>query len=397
MSTIDNNNGENKKIKHIMIIHNNIIQSDKDPRPGKHPSKKNFSKEQKLFLQLLHNYPDGAISIIDINYNFKITGGELHKRLAADPSELIGYDIYPNFPEEIRKVIKTQLKKVFEGSNISTFELPHLVKGEFYVMDAFPLKERDGSIIHAGVIIRNISHLKMAEEELKVSLEKEKELSEMKSRFITMASHEFRTPLSTMLLSVQLLKKYQTNEAQDKVDKHLGRIESSIHVLNDILNDFLNVGKIQEGKYVYSPVSFNIREHITSIIKEFEHAGQEGQRISYKHSGNEMVFLDPFLSQHIITNLISNAIKFSTKKALVEVETAWLNDRLVLSVKDHGIGIPNEYRQHLFEQFYRASNATNIQGTGLGLYTVNKYVELMNGTIRYTSKLEKGTCFEVTL
>ncbi len=379
-----------------MIVHNNIIQSDKHPRPATYKSIKGFSKEQKLFLQLLHNYPDGAISIIDINYNFIITGGELHKRLAADPSDLIGNDIYPNFPEQIRNVIKKQLKKVFGGNNVSTFELPHLVKGEFYVMDAFPLKEKDGSIIHAGVIIRNISHLKMAEKELKVSLEKEKELSEMKSRFITMASHEFRTPLSTMLLSVQLLKKYQTNEAQDKVDKHLARIELSIQVLNDILNDFLTIGKIQEGKYVNTPVTFNFKEHISSIIKEFENSSREGQQICYRHNGNEMAFLDPFLSQHIITNLLSNAIKFSTTKTLVEVNTEWLHGRLVLSVKDHGIGIPVEYRKHLFEQFYRASNATNIQGTGLGLFTVNKYVEIMNGDIRYTSKLDKGTRFVIT-
>jgi signal transduction histidine kinase len=240
---------------------------DKDPLRGIGKPVKGFSKEQKLFLQLLHNYPDGAISIIDTNYNFIITGGELHNRLAADQSELIGNDIYPKFPEGIRKVIKIQLKKVFEGSNISTFELPHLIKGEFYVMDAFPLKEKDGSIIHAGVIIRNVSHLKMAEAELKVSLEKEKELSEMKSRFITMASHEFRTPLSAMLLSVQLLKKYQTNGVQEKVDKHLKRIESSIQLLNDILNDFLTVGKIQEGKYVYTPVNFHIRDLTSSFYQ----------------------------------------------------------------------------------------------------------------------------------
>jgi signal transduction histidine kinase len=293
-------------------------------------------------------------------------------------------------------LIKKQLKSVFLGSNISTFELPDLFKGECYVMDAFPLKEKDGSIIHAGVIIRNITHLKMAEKELKVSLEKEKELSEMKSRFITMASHEFRTPLSAMLLSVQLLKKYQTNEAQEKVDKHLGRIETSIQLLDDILKDFLTVGKIQEGKYVHAPVAFNIKEHISGIIKEFGNTGKEGQHITYKHRGDEIVFLDPVLTQHIITNLISNAIKFSTKKVLVEVATQWLHGRPVLSVKDHGIGIPAEYREHLFAQFYRASNATNIQGTGLGLYTVSKYVELMEGTIRYTSKLDKGTSFVIT-
>jgi signal transduction histidine kinase len=200
-----------------------------------------------------------------------------------------------------------------------------------------------------------------------------------------------------MLLSVQLLKKYQTNGVQEKVDKHLKRIESSIQLLNDILNDFLTVGKIQEGKYVYTPVNFHIRDLTSSFIKEFEHTSQDGPQISYQHKGDEMVFLDPFLYQHIIANLLSNAIKFSTTKALVEVKTEWLNGRPLLSVKDHGMGIPAEYRKHLFEQFYRASNATNIQGTGLGLFTVNKYVELMNGTIRYTSKLNKGSRFVVTL
>lgn len=355
-----------------------------------------FSEEQELFLQLLRNYPDGAISIVDQNLNFIITGGELHKRLSADPSELIGNEIYPKFPENIRKLIKAQLINVFDGNKVTAFELPYIIKGEYYVMDAFPLKEKDGSIIHAGVIIRNITHIKTAEEELRISLEKEKELSELKSRFITMASHEFRTPLSTVLTSVQLLKNYKLNGAHDKMDKHIARIVSSVHVLNDILNDFLTVGKMQEGKLSYNPVSINIKDQIIMIIKEFENTRKEGQQISYNHSGNESILLDPLLFKPILTNILSNAIKFSPENSPVEVKTHWLNERLVLSVKDYGIGIPVEYRKHLFEQFYRASNATNIQGTGLGLYTVSKYVALMNGTIRYNSKLEKGSEFIIT-
>lgn len=379
-----------------MLVPKNHIKTGKKIYPKNDKSIKAFSEEQKLFLQLLRNYPDGAISIIDTNYNFIITGGELHKRLAADPSELIGNNIYPKFPEQIRNLIKNKLKTVFEGHKISTFELPDVIKGEVYVLDAFPLITKDGIISCAGVIIRNISHLKMTERELKTSLEKEKELSEMKSRFITMASHEFKTPLSTMLSSVQLLKKYHTNDMQDKVDKHLSRIESSIHLLNDLLNDFLTVGKIQEGKFVNDPSTFNIKDHITGIKNEYDNTGKEGQQISYKHSGEEIVFLDPLLIQHIVTNLFSNAIKFSTNKVVVEVNTQWLNNRLVLSVKDYGIGIPIESRKHLFEQFYRASNAMNIQGTGLGLYTVSKYVALMNGTIQYSSELEQGSEFIIT-
>lgn len=128
---------------------------------------------------------------------------------------------------------------------------------------------------------------------------------------------------------------------------------------------------------------------------EFENDQNKEQHIFYKHSGKEIVVLDPILLKHITTNILSNAIKFSTKKPLVEIKTKWINGRLILVVKDYGIGIPPEYRKHLFEQFYRASNAINIQGTGLGLHLVSKYVDLMNGTMHYTSELEKGTQFVI--
>jgi signal transduction histidine kinase len=143
-------------------------------------------------------------------------------------------------------------------------------------------------------------------------------------------------------------------------------------------------------------VTFNIKDHITTIVEEFKNDLTIEQPILYKHSGKELVVLDPLLLKHIITNLLSNAIKFSTTKTVVEIKTKWINGQLILSVKDHGIGIPPEYREHLFEQFYRASNAINIQGTGLGLHLVNKYVTLMNGTVHYKSELEKGTQFVIS-
>lgn len=262
-------------------------------------------------------------------------------------------------------------------------------------MDAFPLKEKNDSIAYAGVMIRNISHLKIAEEELRISLKNERELGELKSRFITMASHKFKTPLTTVLTSVQLIKNYNASDSPEKIDKHIARIISSVNQLTDILNDVLTVGKLQEGDILFSPVTFNIKDHIAMIVAEFENDQNKEQHIFYKHSGKEIVVLDPILLKHITTNILSNAIKFSTKKPLVEIKTKWINGRLILSIKDYGIGIPPEYRKHLFEQFYRASNAINIQGTGLGLHLVSKYVDLMNGTMHYTSELEKGTQFVI--
>ncbi len=358
--------------------------------------RKELSREQKLFLQLLHNYPDGALSIIDKKFNFVITGGALHKALSSNPFELIGNSIYPKLPENVRQVIKSQLKKVFKGEHISAFDLPKFMKNEFYIMDAFPVSEQDGTIVYAGVIIRNITFLKKAEEELKESLKKERELGEMKSRFITMASHEFRTPLSAVLTSVQLLKKYKATESEAKIDKHIGRIISSVQRLTDILDDFQTVGKIQEENILVCPVKLNIKEMINQFIDEFDHTKKEDYKIVYTHKGKESVELDPGLFKIILSNLLSNAMKFSDEGTQIKIITQWVKGHLQLSVEDAGIGIPADFRNYIFQRFYRASNALNIQGTGLGLHIVKKYVELMNGTIQYESKLGKGTSFILT-
>jgi PAS domain S-box-containing protein len=352
---------------------------------------------QHLFLQLLRNFPDGAISIIDNKYNFIYTGGELHTRLNSDPKQLIGGKIYSKFPEPLRQIIQTMLGNIFMHKNIiSDFELPYPIAGDIYVMDAFPLKEEDGSVNKAGVIIRNISQRKRIEQELQQALEKEKELSELKSRFVSMASHEFRTPLSTVLSSTYLIEKYTTADEQPKREKHLQRIVSSANMLTDILNDFLSVGKIEEGKIQVRPAQFNIQEMIIAITGELKSTLKKQQNILYHHEGNPNVLLDASLLKHIIMNLVSNASKFSPDTSSIDIKTISHNHHIILSVKDHGIGISKEDQKHLMERFFRGANAGNIQGTGLGLHIVSKYAELMNGKVECKSELEKGTEFIIT-
>jgi signal transduction histidine kinase len=363
---------------------------------AKKPVAGNRSKEQQLFQQLLSNYPDGAVSIIDRDYKFVITGGELHKLLAAKPDELIGKELYPKFPQMLRNIVKTQLKKVFQGELVNDFELPYPLNGELYVLNAFPLSEKNGSVFHAGVIIRNISDLKIAKEEVKRTARKAVELVELKSRFITMASHEFRTPLSTVLTSASLLKKYAGSGNQENFEKHINRIVSSAHLLNELLNDFLTVEEIEQGKVEVNPDKFSIREFVLKCIDQLDENQKKAHQVTYDHSGKEEVNLDPVLLKHILGNLISNAVKFSAENSPIKITTGWNNNRFVLTVQDHGVGIPLEYREHIFEKFYRASNALNIQGTGLGLHIVSKYVQLMNGHIKYESELQKGTRFIVS-
>lgn len=242
-----------------------------------------------------------------------------------------------------------------------------------------------------------LRQLEESESELKKLLEKEKELGELKSRFVSMASHEFRTPLSTILSSAYLLEKYDTTESQPKRVKHIERIISSVNMLTDILNDFLSVGKIEEGKIVVRPSSFNIKDVLQQIISDISNMLKPGQKIHYKHTGEETVICDLSLLKHIVMNLLVNAVKFSAEYSGIEISSETLSDHFVVKVKDAGIGIAKEDLEHLFERFYRGGNAVNIQGTGLGLHIVARYIELLGGTIVCESELGKGTLFTITV
>jgi len=360
-------------------------------------AEKELKKVQRLFLQLLHNYPDGIISIIDKNYHFVYTGGELHKRLHSNIGQLIGKEMYPRFPESLRKIIFVMLESVFQDRVfISDFELPYPILGRTYIMDAFPLMEEDGSVNNIGVVIKNISKLKKAEEDLREALKIERNLGELKSRFVSMASHEFRTPLSTVLSSAYLIEKYTSGEDQPKREKHLQRIVSSVNMLTDILNDFLSLGKMEEGKLQAKFSEFSIEEMVHATLDEIKNNLKKEQQINYGHEGAPIVFLDKSLLKHIVMNLISNASKFSSDACTIDIKTTNKNDKIILSVKDNGIGISKEDQQHLMERFFRGANAGNIQGTGLGLHIISKYAEMMNGNIECKSQLEKGTEFTVT-
>lgn len=237
--------------------------------------------------------------------------------------------------------------------------------------------------------------LEASKAEVEAALNKEKELSDLKTRFVSMASHEFRTPLSTILSSVSLVAKYKLAEEQDKRDKHIQRIKSAVNNLTDILNEFLSIGRIEEGRVQTNFSSFNIREQIQLVCNEMQTIMKPGQHFNYVHKGQQKVYLDLSLFRNVLINLISNAIKFSFEHSPIDIFTEVTENTILITVKDYGLGIPDEDRKHLFERFFRAQNVTNIQGTGLGLHIVSKYVELMNGEIQVESELEKGTQFNI--
>lgn len=267
----------------------------------------------------------------------------------------------------------------------------------FYVsLNVKALKDPRGDISSYLAIAIDISEKKKAEEELRATLKKEMELNELKSRFVSMASHEFRTPLSSVLSSAYLLSKYTGTDEQPQRDKHIQRIVSSVASLTEILNDFLSVGKIEEGNILPKYREYDVNEQIADILVEVQHLLKNGQHIVCNYSGAGIVNLDQSMMKHIITNLLSNAIKFSPEGSAITLNTNKGSGQFVFSVQDNGIGIPPADKKNLFKRFFRSSNVINIQGTGLGLHIVAKYTELMNGSIECVSEEGKGTTFTIT-
>lgn len=258
-------------------------------------------------------------------------------------------------------------------------------------------QELEGKVmIRTEQLQETMKALETSKDELTKALSVEKELSDLKGRFVSMASHEFRTPLSTILSSASLLSKYSRTEEQEKRDKHIQRIKSSVHNLTNILNEFLSIGKIEDGNIIANNTNFNLKELIAVLCNEMNGILKPKQHLLHTHEGNEETFLDPSLIKNILINLISNAIKFSAESSLIKLCSHVKNNTIEICVIDEGIGISKEDQKHLFERFFRGANVTNIQGTGLGLHIVGKYIELMNGNITIKSELGKGTEILVT-
>src|ERR1043165_1015911 len=290
--------------------------------------------------------------------------------------------------------------------------------GTFYWVDTtiVPFLNEQGKPYQYVAIRADITQKKEAEEELirvnealeekvrertlelTAALEREKEMTELKSRFVSMASHEFRTPLSAILSSVSLADKYADLSDHEKRKKHVERIKSSVRNLTDILNDFLSLDKLEEGKVQVNSETFNLPELLQDIAEEMDGMLRKKQQtISINYSGETEVKLDKKILRNILHNLLSNAIKYSPEEKGVELSAQITPAQITIAVHDEGMGIPEEEQKHIFDKFFRANNVVNIQGTGLGLNIVQKYVGLLGGEVSFTSRWGGGTTFTVVI
>jgi two-component system sensor kinase FixL len=242
-----------------------------------------------------------------------------------------------------------------------------------------------------------VKALEEAKEKVSLLLEKEMELGQMKSRFVSMASHEFRTPLSAIQLSSILIEKYAGDCISPNISRHTAKIKVLVAHLTNVLNDFLSLERLEAGEFKPVLAEFDIVKFSEEITEDMQLIAKQNQQIIYQHTGTSAVVnLDQSLLRNAIINLISNAIKYSGENTFIEFNTEIMPSLVKICVKDNGIGIPIEDQKHLFEAFFRAHNTGTIPGTGLGLNIVSRYIQLMDGQVKFTSNLNQGTSFTIS-
>lgn len=354
-------------------------------------------QSQALFTAIAKNFPKGLIVVFNADFELVYVEGEELKRVNLKKSDFEGRcvdDIHIFSKKQIEN-IKEDVIKTISGKSLS-FELNF--RKDVYAVNATPLRYDAEGIVWALFVYNNITEQKNIQEELAKALKVEQELNELKSRFISMASHEFRTPLSAILSSAILIEKQNEPGKEERRSKHVARIRTHVKHLVVILNDFLSLSKLEEGRVQSKPQPIELIQFCKIVVDEMEGTKKEGQSIKLSYSQVEIpVFLDPKLLHHILVNLLSNALKYSDEGQQIQLELEHIKAFIIFKVTDQGMGIPEQEQENLFERFFRAENVTNIQGTGLGLHIVKQYTELMQGAVSFISKSGQGSTFTVKL
>tara|TARA_R110000787_G_scaffold183014_3_gene295016 strand:+ start:422 stop:1645 length:1224 start_codon:yes stop_codon:yes gene_type:complete len=237
-----------------------------------------------------------------------------------------------------------------------------------------------------------------AEKDANIALKRERELNDLKTKFLSLVSHEFKTPLSGILTSTILLGKYKLAEQQDKRDKHIKTITDKVHYLNNILNDFLSIEKLETGNVNYNFSTFKLSKVVNEVVYNANILLKEGQMINYPDHIDEMSLLqDEKIIELTLSNLIHNAIKYSSENTVVDIKITQDDQITTLQVIDDGIGIPKIDQKNIFNRYFRAENALLTQGTGIGLNIVKTHIENLGGTIGFKSEENKGTIFTITI
>src|SRR5664279_306089 len=342
----------------------------------------------------------GGLTIFDVEDRITYVNDRFCELLGYSRDELIGTRSYEYLDDTNASNLKTQLERR-RRSESSSYELVVRHKEGrpvHLLVSGSPLLNKNGDFDGSFAVMTDITAQKQAEETLRQALAKEKELGELKSRFVSMASHEFRTPLATILALTETLSAYRHKLSEDQIDQRFVKIKDQVGHLKDIMEDVLLLARMQARRVDFSPVKLDLDDLCRSVLDEFQSHTDNTHLIEYScHPAPQQVSLDKKLMRQILSNLVSNAIKYSPQAKPIKVSLEFARDAVALSIRDEGIGIPEADLEHLFEPFHRAANAGAVSGTGLGLVITKESVELHGGTITVDSQIDVGTTFTVRI
>jgi len=243
-----------------------------------------------------------------------------------------------------------------------------------------------------------VKRREQAEQKIKESLRVERELNELKTKFLSLVSHEFKTPLSGIMTSAQLISKYTQSEQQERREKHIKTIQGKVKYLNNILNDFLSIERLETGKENYNITAVSVGRIIQEVVNDAQLLLKEGQEIHVNADFDDaIVQFDQKILHVVISNVIHNAVKYSQENSYITIDGVENDSNLAISIKDQGMGIPIQEQKHIFNRYFRAENAVLTQGTGIGLNIVKGHLENLGGDIEFTSELNMGSTFTITL
>lgn len=361
---------------------------------AKEKAKAALKESEGLFQAVTEQFPGGFIAV----YNQKgecllLEGKELSLLKRYFENDLNGSHWQDKFSRYLFQQVVHYKQSVLLGNSM-TRDLQ--IGANHYQVNLSPLPiDFDQADKRLMLVSKNITEQKHAQLNTLKALSKEKKLNELKSRFMTMASHEFRTPLATVLSSASLIERYTESHQQENRKKHINRIKSAVSNVNQTLTEFISLEKLQEGLIKVQPEPIYLPSFYQDIVGEMESILKKDQRIYLKTEGAEIFVQEPHLLKNILINLLSNASKYSEEGAVLYLRSQNRAQLLHIEVEDEGFGISEDDQKNLFQWFFRGENVANIQGTGIGLYIVKKYADLMHGNIQFESVLGKGTKFKL--
>ena len=407
-----------------------------------------FQKDQHVFNLLFEAVSEGVI-VVDESQNIVATNASVEEMFGYERKELIGKELNILIPKKhlaghgkhvegflhqnvSRKMgVGRDLNGLRKDASVFPLEIglnPFKFNDRIFVMalviDVSIRKRQDQQILDLNLqleekVVRRTRELINAVDELKavntrleaenkkrieaelktqVALKKEIELNELKTKFLSLVSHEFKTPLSGILTSTMLLGKYKLTEQQENRDKHIKTITDRVHYLNNILNDFLSIDKLETGKIKYNYKDFKLSKVINEVVYNSNLLLKEGQRIKYPENIDDMyLFQDEKIVELALSNLVHNALKYSPENTTIDIDVIQDYENTTFIIRDEGIGIPEKDKKNIFNRYFRAENALLTQGTGIGLNIVKTHLENLGGKIKFVSQENVGTKFNITI